>query len=107
MVFILSSILCLAILVCTGIALPRVRQALVVYHMKQPVSERRAEELPWLLERLSNWSALRSVLTDLHMLDYLWTSRLKGDLLRYWGILTGVCACVCVCVYACVWSVSE
>ena len=82
-----------------GVARPRVRQALVVFQSRQEVSERRAEELPWLLERLYNWTALRTVVLDLHMFDHLWSDRLKNDLLRYWGILSGAFATAVVLVY--------
>jgi hypothetical protein len=72
-----------------GRALARVREALVVFFSKQPVNERRAEELPWLLERLQNWQALKVVLLDLSMFELLWSERLKSDILRYWSILSG------------------
>ena len=54
-----------------GRLLHRVRQALVTFFCGRPVSERRAEELPWLLERLQDWSALKAVLLDLTMFTHL------------------------------------
>ena len=55
-----------------GRLLHRVRQALVTFFCGRPVSERRAEELPWLLERLQDWSALKAVLLDLTMFTHLY-----------------------------------
>ena len=76
-----------------GRALYRVRHALVAFFAKQPVGERRAEELPWLLERLQNWTALKTVVLDLSMFELLWSDRLKDDLLRYWSVLSGAFRC--------------
>ena len=72
-----------------GKGLWRVQQALIGYHSRAMVTPRRAEELPWLLERRRSWSALKDVLLDLEMFEILWTPTHKFDLFRYWGILTG------------------
>lgn len=65
------------------------QQALIGYHSRAEVTPRRAEELPWLLERRQSWSQLKDVLLDLEMFEILWTPTHKFDLFRYWGILTG------------------
>lgn len=72
-----------------GEGLSRVQQSLISFHSRAPVSARRAEELPWLLERRKMWGALKDELLDLQMFAILWTPTHKFDLFRYWGILSG------------------
>jgi tetratricopeptide (TPR) repeat protein len=45
---------------------------------------RKVDELPWQLEKAEQWSALREILSDLHVFLKIYTPTNKFDLFRYW-----------------------
>ena len=63
------------------------RTRLADYFECQPAGPRKADELPWLLERSQEWQRLQRCLVDLELFLHLFTEQSKHELFRYWSSL--------------------
>jgi hypothetical protein len=66
----------------------------LLFSSVMPPLRRRAEELPWVLERAGRWQGLRRCLMQLDLATQLWEAPTQGDTLRYWARLTRAIALV-------------
>ena len=67
------------------------RNLVAQYLIKQPISQRKLSELPWLLYQSSNWIALKDVLLDLELMLQYYNDDTKYEIIDYWrAIVVGI-----------------
>jgi tetratricopeptide (TPR) repeat protein len=62
------------------------RERLVQYFGPRDVNQRKAEELPWQLMRLSRWTRLKEAVSDLGLFDKVWGLS-EFDIKEYWALI--------------------